>query len=110
MVRRTDTHRPGVIMPWDYTYVFTYSEDYNYDKALQIRKFVTFSPATPDGIFKCTICGATYKHGDIWKHMPSGEYITVGHDCADKYSLFAGRTMWKRWLRERKLENRSTRG
>lgn len=33
----------------------------------------------------CTACGAWFRHGDVWKHTPSGEYIHLGHECASKY-------------------------
>lgn len=41
---------------------------------------------------KCTVCGAHYVHGDAWRHLPTGEIIFLGHDCADKYELLADRS------------------
>jgi hypothetical protein len=40
---------------------------------------------------KCGICGANYRYGDIWQHIPTGHLIHVGHDCADKYAMLADR-------------------
>jgi hypothetical protein len=40
---------------------------------------------------KCGVCGAVYRYGDIWQHIPTGHLLHVGHDCADKYSMLADR-------------------
>jgi hypothetical protein len=40
---------------------------------------------------KCTVCGTHFSYGDVWKHLPTGEHIHVGHQCADKYNLIADR-------------------
>jgi len=36
---------------------------------------------------KCTVCGAHYVHGEVWRHTPSGDIIFLGHDCAEKYGF-----------------------
>lgn len=107
---RTDIHRKGAIVPTDYRYVMSYSlattqdnwpvPSYNVNCILDTNH----AKSTHDGnccligMFndptkkfakhgstgKCTICGAAYIYGDVWQHIPSGEYIHVGHDCADK--------------------------
>ena len=41
---------------------------------------------------KCTICGAGFRFGEVWRHRPSSEHIHVGHVCADKWDLNADRT------------------
>lgn len=41
---------------------------------------------------KCTVCGAHYIHGDAWLHIPTGEVVFLGHDCADKYEMLADRS------------------
>jgi hypothetical protein len=46
------------------------------------------------GTCKCSVCGTSYVYGDVWKHTLSGEYLHVGHQCADKYSLLADRSEW----------------
>ncbi len=52
------------------------------------------------GIGKCSVCGASYIHGDVWLHVPSGEHIHVGHDCAGKYSMLCDRRGWEAWHKE----------
>lgn len=44
---------------------------------------------------RCTVCGARYIEGDVWLHVPTNQYICVGHDCADKYSLLADRSAFE---------------
>ena len=43
------------------------------------------------GTGKCTICGAAFVYGDVWRHNPTGEHIHVGHTCAEKYNMLAER-------------------
>jgi hypothetical protein len=40
---------------------------------------------------KCGICGARFRYGDIWTHIPTGDIVHVGHDCAEKYAMLADR-------------------
>jgi hypothetical protein len=47
------------------------------------------------GTGKCSVCGACYVYGDVWKHEPSGEFIHIGHDCAHKYSMLTDRSEWE---------------
>lgn len=107
---RTDIHRKGAIIPADYQYVMSYSlpttqegwpvPSYNVNCIIDTNHAVTshtgnccvvgmhedatkkFAKYGCTG--KCTICGASYIYGDIWQHMPTGEYIHVGHMCVDK--------------------------
>jgi hypothetical protein len=43
--------------------------------------------ALDGGPGKCTVCGAHYVHGEVWRHTLSGEIIFLGHDCAEKYGF-----------------------
>lgn len=107
---RTDIHRKGAIVPADYSYVMSYSlstsqdgwpvPSFNVNCILDTHHAVknhtgdccligmygdsTKKFAKHGSTGKCTICGAAYIYGDVWQHIPSGEYIHVGHDCADK--------------------------
>lgn len=49
------------------------------------------------GTGRCTVCGAFFVFGEIWRHIPTGEHIHLGHDCADKYNLVADRSEWEAW-------------
>lgn len=107
---RTDLHRKGAIVPSDYEYVMSYSlatsqdgfqvPSYNVNCFLDSNHSITAhsgdccligmyqdktkSFAKHGGTGKCTICGASFVYGDVWCHIESGEYIHVGHNCADK--------------------------
>lgn len=50
--------------------------------------------AATGGTGKCSVCGANYVYGDVWRHK-GGEHIHIGHDCADKYALLADRSEWE---------------
>lgn len=41
---------------------------------------------------KCGVCGAWYIYGELWLHVPTGEYVHMGHDCASKYELMMDRS------------------
>jgi hypothetical protein len=130
MSKRTDPHRPGAIVPANYSYVFSYngaSSDGGWpipsfgincelDRRTDVRdkdgKHVSTTNGEHDadglccviGLLhvakvtvignacKCTICGAHFVHGDVWKHNPTGEFIHLGHTCAQKYEMLADRS------------------
>jgi hypothetical protein len=46
------------------------------------------------GTGKCSVCGACYVYGDVWRHTLTGEYLHLGHDCADKYQMLADRSAY----------------
>lgn len=102
---RTDPHSLGNFQPADYAYVFSYSlattEDgwpvpsFNIDAIVALRRGGAVF-ASHGGTGQCTICGARFVYGDVWKHEPSGVFIHVGHTCADKYDLAADRAEFAR--------------
>lgn len=51
--------------------------------------------AADAGPGRCSVCGTHYVYGDVWFHKPSNEFICIGHDCADKYTLLADRSEWE---------------
>ncbi len=108
MTPRTDPHRPGAIIPTDYTCVANFGvykilgdeqedhEEYGMDEARALEASGRFANIHP-GLFSCDVCGARYNHGDVLLHIPTGQYITIGHDCADKYQMIISRDGWVAW-------------
>lgn len=95
MSTRTDCHRPGAIVPADYEYLTSYALPdnegfgaYNLERA---RALGAAAPRMFGHTGKCGVCGASYRYGDVWRHVPTGEAVHLGHDCADKYDLLAAR-------------------
>lgn len=96
--KRTDAHRVGAINPEDYDYHMSFSgastvdgwpiPPMYVDVVLEMKKAGELANIH-SSIFQCDVCGARYIHGDVWYHRPSGKYITIGHECAAKYNLFA---------------------
>jgi hypothetical protein len=63
---------------------------------LGLRQVAGATFAAPYGTTgKCSICGTRFIYGDVWCHNVTGEYLHVGHQCADKYSLMADRSAWE---------------
>lgn len=48
------------------------------------------------GTGQCSICGTRFIYGDVWRHTETGEYLHVGHVCADKYSMMCDRSAWEK--------------
>jgi hypothetical protein len=94
---RTDIHRVGAIIPADYRPIMWFSAPsregfypipaINVPEALEIYRAegVGINP----GIFACDVCGAHYKHGELWRHEATREVISVGHICAETYGLIS---------------------
>ncbi len=130
--KRTDPHRPGVIVPSQYRYVLSYNcatsdggwpvPSFGINCALDRRVTIKDAETGKETIIngehdadgeccqcgllasgktvvsgpgKCAVCGAAFVYGDIWQHVPTGEYIHLGHDCADKYNMLADRSEWE---------------
>jgi len=98
---RTDPHRPGAILPTDYSWVASFGmttipgeepEFYGYEDVPE-GPFAEIH----GGLQACDVCGARYNHGVVLLHKPTGVHITIGHDCANKYSLPMDLAGWKAW-------------
>lgn len=106
-IQRTDPHRPGILDPDAYKYV-TYIEplpkpwpsmtpadvaiiDQARERNRQLLEQLDAHGAKiHGGLYNCDVCGAWYQWGEMWRHEPTGELITIGHQCADGYSLYSG--------------------
>lgn len=88
---RTDPHRPGSIIPADYTFELSFwygtaecPEGYGLeDLACVVAQYPRFR----DVDHKCDVCGARYSYGGAFVHRPTGQTILVGCDCAAKYAM-----------------------
>lgn len=88
---RTDPHRPGTIIPADYTFELSFwygtaecPEGYGLeDLACVVAQYPRFR----DVDHKCDVCGARYAYGGAFVHRPTGQTILVGGDCATKYAM-----------------------
>ena len=94
--KRTDCHRPGVIVPSDYEYKCSFDcggfeePPWGFDDVREAKK--ACQDAKEFGCpGKCGVCGARFRYGDLWTHTPTGDFIFLGHDCSAKYSLLANR-------------------
>lgn len=88
---RTDPHRPGSIIPADYTFELSFwygtaecPEGYGLE---DLACLVDQYPRFRDVDHKCDVCGARYSYGGAFVHRPTGQTILVGCDCAAKYSM-----------------------
>src|SRR6185369_12358064 len=98
---RLDTHSPGNIRPAEYTCVLFYAlasnsggwplPPLNIDRVLELKRTEKFfqHPTWGSPCGKCSICGANFIEGEIWRHEPTGEHIHIGHTCSEKYGFYA---------------------
>ena len=51
------------------------------------RDCVRWSRKTKSGHMtgNCVLCGSGFSHGVVYRHIPSGEHVAVGHICATNY-------------------------
>lgn len=93
---RTDIHRPGAIVPSNYSWIEVYDiggSDPRYDPPHgidRVRKIEAETTAAKFGaIGRCGVCGAAFRYGALWLHQPTGELVHMGRECAAKYALVA---------------------
>jgi len=91
--KRTDIHRPSALIPSDYVEVIFFEgksasdspftpRDPNIQVALAM--YLEHGAKIHGGMFTCDVCGAHYIRGSLFKHVATGEIISMGHNCADK--------------------------
>lgn len=98
---RHDIHSPKNIQPVDYAFVGTFyqgasiemHEAYEGDhrELADLLGDDWHERTYPEGNFhqlrSCDHCGSRFAHGVIYQHQSTGEYIAVGHICADSVLL-----------------------
>jgi len=102
MTKRTDSHRPSAIVPADYSYVLSYHlattvdgwpvAPFNIDAVIELQSSSSF--AKTGSLGKCSVCGAHFIYGDIWRH-DGGEHIHIGWECAEKYEMLVDRSAFE---------------
>jgi hypothetical protein len=99
---KTGIHRPSQIRPAEYSIVTFYSlattqdgwpiPSFNVPFVLELMKKEKFATKS---IGQCSVCGAHFVYGEVWRHDPTGEHIHIGWQCSDKYNLCADRAEFK---------------
>lgn len=98
MADRTDIHRPGAIIPLDYTFVGITTARWEYGawprlllaEAAKVRTHMTGTGgqyATHQHGGNCMSCGAHCFYLSVFYHPKSNEYIATGMDCAAKLNM-----------------------
>ena len=86
---------PSTIVPSEFDYFDSYDLGGNQpgDIPFNIAACGSFIEAKPVDNFvdlgKCCVCGTHFRYGEAWEHKPSGERMSIGHVCAEKYGLMA---------------------
>lgn len=111
--RRTDAHRPAAIDPADYGYVGCFvntpptdlegNEADVENPAWPVPGFepLTFSEAlgagrSPERAYpgetdRCDHCGQPINFAAVYRHLPTGQFVALGHRCADAVMGFEDR-------------------
>ena len=94
MSTREDIHKPSLLDPAAYEFICGFYQGtsdemyraYEDDMAVWV-KVVEDSGKIFQGNYQtkstCDHCGATFAHGICFRHTPTGEFIHVGHICAN---------------------------
>ena len=108
MATRTDLHRPSQLVPTNYRLITTFAlprgggsadnDDEWFDEGYGNEEVEAELSAHPDvpvwgESSHCGSCGARFGSGALFLHRPSGDYLFVGHDCADAMFLMADWSM-----------------
>lgn len=106
---------PHTIVPSEFEYLDSYDLGNAEDKPFNIGNATRLVEESPvenfECLSKCCVCGTPFRYGDVWRHLPSGVRIVIGHRCAAKYGLMASRGQYKhmRAAEVRKRERRDER-
>lgn len=97
MMKRTDIHRPSVIVPADYEFVgFDY---YGPEPIVNIidQQILRDHMKKTGGDYSahahsgsCMVCSASAFHVGVFYHAKTNTYIVLGHECAAKLDIVSG--------------------
>jgi hypothetical protein len=107
MCDRTDPHRPTALVPEDYDHILTFARipssaypfvgivtpdmvaavEAEYHEAEAHSVYMAEGVGIHGAAFACDACGARYNYGSLFRHKPTGEVISMGHDCADNFNM-----------------------
>lgn len=90
---------PQTIVPSEFQYLDSYDLGNAEDQPFNVGPCAKELEALPvenfESMSKCCVCGTPFRHGDVWRHTPTNLRIVIGHRCAAKYGLMAGRGQYK---------------
>lgn len=100
-MKRTDIHRPSVIVPDDYQFVaFEHIKIEGFgdcEVVLENRRRIQEHMKVTGGFYSqhehggnCNVCGASCVYTVLFYHPKSNTYIRTGNDCADKMGMSYG--------------------
>lgn len=92
ITKRSDIHRPSVIVPDDYQFIgLEYQGPFTAELTLIDRAIIREHMTRTGGTYSrhehggnCHVCGAHALYTAIFYHVPSNVYVRTGMDCADK--------------------------
>lgn len=106
---RTDIHRKSELIPTDYEHVLSYNLATQEDGwpipsfgvschrgkhtenglccIVGMKSNPNIKWAKHGSTGQCTACGTRFIYGEVWKHIPTGEHIHIGHICGRNYGL-----------------------
>jgi hypothetical protein len=94
--KRSDIHRPGAIIPADYScwgfFDFGGANEPPWGTEILSSPAVHaagYARSGDDIKGNCHVCGARFRFGALFQHTPTGKFIIFGHDCASKYEMLA---------------------
>lgn len=95
MTKRNDIHTPTNAQYADYDFELAFYEGSNADARMaygEQRKYKALVKAAREAgeLFEaghggCDHCGALYMHGVLIRHTPTGQYLRIGHQCAERF-------------------------
>jgi len=95
VTRRIDCHRPGALIPAHYDcqllYCLGFGDGACAENTVEARELTRSAKAAGQSVFgemgHCGVCGAHFVHGAIYTHVPTGDLVHLGHECAKKYEI-----------------------